>query len=103
MLARTTNSVPAYYHSDGNGNVTTLINGSQTPVAKYLYDPFGNTISMSGPLADANTYRFSSKEIHPASGLYYFGQRWYNPNLQRWMARDPSGFGDGPKPLRVRP
>jgi RHS repeat-associated protein len=51
---------------------------------------------MSGPLAEANTYRFSSKEIHPASGLYYFGRRWYNPNLQRWMARDPSGMVDGP-------
>jgi len=34
-------------------------------------------------------YRFSSKEIHVNSGLYYYGYRWYAPNLQRWLNRDP--------------
>jgi len=104
LLARTDNTIfssspltaVAYYFADGNGNVSTLVNGHQAVVARYLYDPFGNTLSLSGPLAEANTYRFSSKEIHPASGLYYFGARWYNPNLQRWMARDPAGMIDGP-------
>jgi RHS repeat-associated protein len=34
-------------------------------------------------------YRFSSKELHVNSGLYYYGYRWYHPNLQRWLNRDP--------------
>ena len=34
-------------------------------------------------------YRFSTKEIHANSGLYYYGYRWYAPNLQRWINRDP--------------
>jgi len=34
----------------------------------YLYDPYGNILSQSGPLADLNLYRFSSKEFHVASG-----------------------------------
>ena len=38
---------------DSNGNITMLINAQQLPVAKYLYEPFGNTLSASGPLADA--------------------------------------------------
>jgi hypothetical protein len=50
-----------YYHSDGNGNVTMLINGYQAIVAKYLYDAFGNILSKSGLLADANLYRFSCR------------------------------------------
>jgi len=58
-------------------------------VATYRYDPFGNTISSSGSLASANVYRFSSKEIHVASGMYYYGYRFYDPNLQRWLNRDP--------------
>jgi hypothetical protein len=37
--------------------------------ASYRHDPFGNTISKSGMLADANVYRFSSKEIHARSGF----------------------------------
>ena len=80
-----------YYHADGNGNVTMLINSLQLAVAKYLYDPFGNTISSSGLLADANCYRFSSKEYHSGSGLYSFGLRLYDPSLQRWPNRDPYG------------
>ncbi len=78
-----------YYHSDGNGNVTMLINPSQAIVAKYLYDAFGNILSKSGLLADANLYRFSSKEAHPISGLVYYLYRYYDPNLQRWSNRDP--------------
>jgi RHS repeat-associated protein len=58
-------------------------------VSNYRYDPFGNTISSSGTLASANVYRFSSKEIHVNSGMYYYGYRFYDPNLQRWINRDP--------------
>jgi len=48
------------------------VNSSQTLAASYRYDPFGNTISSSGSLASANVYRFSSKEIHVNSGMYYY-------------------------------
>jgi RHS repeat-associated protein len=79
----------AYYHADGNGNITCLINASQSVVASYRYDPFGNTISKTGTLADGNVYRFSSKEVHVQSGMYYYGCRFYDPSLQRWITRDP--------------
>ena len=68
-----------------------MIDGSQAMVASYRYDPFGNAISKSGTLADANVYRFSSKELHVSSGMYYFGFRFYDANLQRWINRDPLG------------
>ena len=102
LLARSDNSqmligsssAHAYYHADGNGNITLLINNLQSIVAKYLYDPFGNTLSLSGRLATANTYRFSSKEWNDNAGLYYYLYRFYDPNLQRWPNRDPLGeFG----------
>ena len=78
-----------FYHADGNGNVTCLINEKQAVVARYVYEPFGNVLSMSGSLADLNLYRFSSKEAHPVTGLVYYGFRFYDPNLQRWVNRDP--------------
>jgi RHS repeat-associated protein len=43
---------------------------------------------MSGSLAAANVYRFSSKEWDGNSGLYYYLYRFYDPNLQRWVNRD---------------
>jgi RHS repeat-associated protein len=85
----------SYYHADGQGNITAMINGQQVLVAKYLYDPYGNILSQSGPLADANVYRFSSKEFHANSGLIYYLYRFYDPNLQRWLSRDPIGEAGG--------
>jgi RHS repeat-associated protein len=97
LLARTDNAIltggasgaHAYYHADGNGNVTLLATDKATVVARYLYDPFGNLLAKAGPLVDANLYRFSSKEVHPPSGLCYYGFRFYEPNLQRWLNGDP--------------
>ena len=91
LLSRTDNTAQqtAFYHADGNGNVTMLVNAYQAVVAKYLYDAFGNTLSLSGPIATANLYRFSSKEAHQNSGLVYYLYRYYDPNLQRWPNRDP--------------
>ncbi len=98
LLARTSQAYAdgplagqSYYHADANGNVTMLINDAQAIVAKYLYDAFGNIISKSGLLTDANLYRFSSKEAHLNSGLVYYLYRYYDPNLQRWPNRDPLG------------
>lgn len=67
---------------------------NQNIVARYLYDPFGNTLTANGPRAHLNKYRFSSKELQSASGLVYYGYRFYEPSLQRWLNRDPLGeFG----------
>ncbi len=99
LLARTDNgqliagsaTAHAYYHADGNGNITALVNTNQLLAAKYAYDPYGNLLGLSGPLAEANSYRFSSKEYQANAGLYYYGFRFYEPNLQRWLNRDPLG------------
>jgi RHS repeat-associated protein len=42
-----------------------------------------------------NRYQFSSKEIHANSGLYYYGLRYYEPNLQRWLNQDRIGEAGG--------
>jgi len=94
-LARTDANGTAYYFSDGNLNVSSLIDSSGNFKALYRYDSFGNLLSMSGPLADANLIRFSGKEYHPRSGLYYYGFRYYQPNLQRWLNEDPIGIAGG--------
>jgi len=78
-----------FYHADGNGNITYLVNSSQGLAASYRYEPFGKTLASSGTVAAANVYRFSSKEVHANSGMYYFGYRFYDPDSQRWTGRDP--------------
>ena len=101
LLARTDNSLgtSAYYFADGNGNITCMLDGNQAVAASYLYDPYGRILSQSGWLANANLYRFSSKESQINSGLVYYGYRLYDPNLQRWPNKDPiedRAFAEGP-------
>ena len=89
LLGRTTSATSAFYFSDGNGNVTMLVGTNQIAAAKYVYDAFGNTLSLSGPLGQTNIIRFSSKELHSESGLIFYGYRYYESASQRWLNKDP--------------
>ncbi|HEX4548517.1 RHS repeat-associated core domain-containing protein [Pseudomonas sp.] len=61
------------------------------------YYAFGGTAwwaARSAVEADYKTIRYSGQEMD-ASGLYYYGARYYAPWLQRWISADPAGDVDG--------
>jgi RHS repeat-associated protein len=91
ILARTDTNSSTFYHADGNGNITAMIDGSQNIVARYEFDAFGRLIGKWGTMADVNLYRFSSKPYLPKIDGYDFGGRIYPLNLQRWLTTDPTG------------
>jgi len=64
-------------------------------VAHYEYDAFGTTTAKSGPEADSNPFRFSTKYLDEETGLYYYGYRHYDPKTGRWPSRDPIGERGG--------
>ena len=77
---------------DGNGNVMGLINAADGSVAaRYEYDPFGETLRATGPMAKANPLRFSTKYQDEETGLLYYGYRYYDPITGRWPNKDPLG------------
>ena len=77
---------------DGNGNVTALINAADGALAaNYEYGPFGEAIRMTGPMAKANPWRFSTKYDDDESDLLYYGYRFYKPSTGTWPNRDPIG------------
>jgi RHS repeat-associated protein len=39
---------------------------------------------------------FTAREWDPASVLYYYRARWYDPGVGRFLGEDPLGFDDGP-------
>jgi len=45
---------------------------------------------------DTNRYLFSTKELDSRSGLQFFGARYYDPEVGRWITPDPLGFVNGP-------
>ncbi|MCC6359173.1 MAG: RHS repeat-associated core domain-containing protein [Phycisphaerales bacterium] len=88
------------YMYDANGNVGQVCDLSQSTasasiVAKYEYDAYGNAPVSSGAYAVANTYRFSTKPWDDETGLGYWGYRYYDARLGRWMSRDPIGEAGG--------
>ncbi|WP_122754776.1 RHS repeat domain-containing protein [Pseudomonas viridiflava] len=66
-------------------------------ISQESYYPFGGTAwwaARSAVEAKYKTVRYSGKE-RDASGLYYYGFRYYAPWLQRWISPDPAGDVDG--------
>lgn len=61
------------------------------------YYPYGGTSVWSGSSeteADYKTVRYSGKE-QDATGLYYYGYRYYQTWAGRWTSADPAGTADG--------
>lgn len=80
-----------FVHHDANGNVVALVDadGSGELSAIYDYDAFGQLIRATGPAAELNPFRFSTKYHHDYFGLYYYGYRYYRPSMGRFLNRDP--------------
>ncbi len=75
---------------DGNGNIMALIDANTaTESARYEYGPFGEPLRTTGPMANQNPFRFSTKYTDNETGLLYYGFRYYDPVTGRWLNRDP--------------
>ena len=74
---------------DNNGNITAYADETGAIAAEYTYDAFGRTIASTGLHADAFRHRFSTKYLDVETGFYYYGYRFYAPELMRWLNRDP--------------
>jgi RHS repeat-associated protein len=95
-VAHTSSSLTAYHiASDANGNVTALVNSTGSPAAAYEYDPYGQLLRKSGPEATINPFRFSTKFVDQETGLIYYGYRYYDPGIGRFINRDTIGEAGG--------
>lgn len=74
------------------GDLVQLLSDWGEVVESYCYSAFGEELS-GGKMAP---WRFSSKRVDLETGLSYFGRRFYDPSLGRWISPDPEGYGDGP-------
>lgn len=56
-------------------------------VVRYYAEAFGQL--WAGVTDPYNPYALTAKEYDPRTGLYYFGARWYDPEVGRWLTPDP--------------
>ena len=81
-----------YYHADGLGSVMALTDGSGAKVGStYGYDSFGNLVK--GSLD--KVYSYTGREWDAEAGLYYYRARFYDPEVGRFISKDPIGFDGG--------
>ena len=101
LLARTDPSGSTFYHADGAGNITGLMDGQENMAARYMYSAFGKLTGKWGPMADMNEMQFSSMPLHRLSGLVHFHGREYDAIPQRWLQPDPLGVLFDTNPYRI--
>jgi RHS repeat-associated protein len=73
-----------YYHSDLLNSTRLVTEDTKNIVAAITYHPFGEPDAEAGE----EHYLFGGKE-KDATGLYYFGVRYYDPEVGRFISRDP--------------
>jgi RHS repeat-associated protein len=74
-----------YIHPDhlGSSNITTNQTGAQVSLTEFT--PYGSTFKQVGTYDPK--YKFTGKELD-AAGLYFYGARYYDPQIGRFISAD---------------
>jgi len=83
LIAKINKSNITYYHSDHLGSTSAVTDEKGEVVEEQIYLPFGERVSGNG------RYGFTKKELD-GTGLQYFGARYYNPTVGRFLRTDPA-------------
>ena len=76
------------YVADANKNIRQLVNNNTGVVVNnYEYTPFGKLYSSNEQVEQP--FKFSAEYTDTETNLVYYNFRYYNPELGRWLSRDP--------------
>ena len=89
LVAKLLPTIVYFYHTDPAGTPLAMTDPSGSVVWRADYLPFGEENIVSGTLE--NDFRFVGKENDKETGLYYFGARYMEAMIGRFMSPDPVG------------
>ena len=81
-IAKKVSGLIDYYHTDHLGSTRLVTDEQGNVVSEVQYKAFGKTDE------EEEDYLFTGKE-RDSSGLYYYGARYYDPEIGRFISRDP--------------
>src|SRR5690554_2104385 len=78
-----------WYHTDHLGSSTYLTDNFGRPSHYYETLPFGEMIVEHNQSSYYdNAYKFNGKELDEATGMYYYGARYYDPRISIFVSVD---------------
>ncbi len=75
-----------YYHSDHLGSSVMMTDESGNRVMSSLYSPYGELLYSSGD--ESTKYQFTGQEKDEVTGYNYYGARYYDPEIGRFLQAD---------------
>jgi RHS repeat-associated protein len=94
QLAKRVNDITEYYNTDHLGSTRLVTSESGITTEEIMYKPFGEQLSETD-----ERYTYNGKELDE-TGFYYYGARYYDPTVGRFISRDPlTGKKESPQTL----
>jgi RHS repeat-associated protein len=95
LVAKMSGSNVYYYHYDGLGSTIAMTDSSGNMVNKYSYDEFGNLVNTVEAVPNPFTYVGQYGVVDDDNGLIYMRARYYDPEVGRFINKDPIGYEGG--------
>ena len=78
-----------YYHMDHLGSTALVTDSNGVVIEETLNAPYGAELAKVRSAKVNTAYGFTGKERDESTGLSYFGARWYDPSMGRFLSVDP--------------
>ena len=85
----------AFYAFDRMGNTSALIDESGLAVNKYIYSPFGETLSATEGVENPFEFVGQYGVMNEENGLNFMRARYYSPSTGSFNESDPIGLNGG--------
>ncbi|MCU7843179.1 MAG: RHS domain-containing protein [Candidatus Thiodiazotropha sp. (ex Monitilora ramsayi)] len=84
-------SLVTYYHTDVLGSPIAATDDHGNDLWSERYQPYGERID-NEPESNRNKIWYTGKPVDELTGLSYYGARYYDPVIGRFISPDPVGF-----------
>jgi RHS repeat-associated protein len=96
LVSKITHDSQAYfYHFDGIGSSIGITDMTGEMVNNYAYDAFGKALSQTEAIPNPFKYIGRFGVMDEGNGLMYMRARYYDPEIGRFINKDPIGLSGG--------